>query len=315
MNLKEIQTPVDELLEETSAILTGMVKSNISVIDNISGLAPVSRGKKIRSTLMFLLAGMVQPPSQLKELPKIAAAIEMFHLSSLVHDDVVDNSKYRRGKETLHNNLGNNMSVLWGDYLFITAFNALNGLDKKGLMNIILEAAHQMVEGQIIELANTFNFKIAEGVYYEIINKKTSSLFSAVTQIVADLNDESTQNRELFKQFGLDFGTIFQISDDMLDIFSDTSGKDRFSDLKEGKITLPFFMLQKGCQKDIETHYSEKDPAKLLALFEECHTKELCMEVIHRFYQNAMTFINRFPKSLYQHAMIQLLDFIKYRDY
>lgn len=315
MNLKEIQTPVYELLEETTRILSKNVKCNIEVIDHIGDLAPVTKGKKIRSTLMFLLAGMVDAKILQQDLPEIAASLEMFHLSSLIHDDVVDNSKYRRGKETLQHNLGNSMTVLWGDYLFITAFRALNHLKRHFLMDIILDTAHEMVEGQIIELSNTFNFNIEEAVYYDVITKKTSSLFSAVTQIVAMMHTEDQQQQARFKQFGLDFGTIFQISDDMLDIFSDKSGKDRFSDLKEGKITLPFFMLQKACKKDLSAHYAEKDQNKLLALFDECHTKEMCMKVIYEYYQNAMVFINQFPDSHYKESMIHLLDFIKYRDY
>ncbi len=315
MNLKDIQQPIADLLEETSQILEERVKSDISVINEITDLAPVSRGKKIRSTLQFLLAGMTDSLLPEYQHPQIAASIEMFHLSSLIHDDVVDNSKFRRGKETLHNNLGNNMTFLWGDYLFISSFSALNRIGKKILMDIILKAARMMIEGQIIELANTFNFNMEEAIYYDIINKKTSSLFAAVTQISAALNGESEENQERYFQFGLDFGTIFQVSDDMLDIFSDTSGKDRFSDLKEGKITLPFILLGKECRKDLEKHFENKDPEKLLSLFEECGTKALCLEAIEEYYQRALGFLEPFPDSVFKESMLSLLEFIRYRDY
>jgi len=315
MNLKEIQQPIAHLLEETSNILVNRVRSDVSVIDDITRLAPVARGKKIRSTLQFLLAGMTNTLDPMLKHPEIAASIETFHLSSLIHDDVVDNSKYRRGKKTLQSNLGNNMTVLWGDFLFISAFNALNRLGKKFLMDIILEAARQMIEGQIIELANTFNFKIEETVYYDIINKKTSSLFAAVTHIAAALNGESEEVQQKYYQFGIDFGTIFQVSDDMLDIFSETSGKDRFSDLKEGKITLPFIILQRECNKEIEKHFEDKDPAKLLALFDQCNTKQLCVDAIAQCYNRALDFVKPFPDSIYKESLVNLLDFIRYRNY
>lgn len=314
-NLKEIQAPVTALLEETNNILVERVKSDVSIIDKITHLAPVSRGKKIRSTLMFLLAGLTDSLDPELEHPAISASIEMFHLSSLIHDDVVDNSKFRRGKETLNNHLGNHMTVLWGDYLFISAFTALNNIGKKFLMDIILRAARLMVEGQIIELANTFNYNLAEATYYDIINKKTSSLFSAVTHITAALIDTSEAEQEEFYQFGMDFGTIFQISDDMLDIFSDKSGKDRFSDLKEGKITLPFILLQRECNKDIQRQYDDNNPEELLAIFEECNIKALCLQAIESYYQRAMNFLSRFPSSVYKDSLVKLLDFIKYRDY
>jgi octaprenyl-diphosphate synthase len=314
-NLKEIQAPVTDLLEETGNILIERVKSDVMIIDKITNLAPVSRGKKIRSTLMFLLAGLNGTLRPELEHPAISASIEMFHLSSLVHDDVVDNSQFRRGKETLNNHLGNHMTVLWGDYLFISAFTALNRIGKKVLMDIILNAARLMVEGQIIELAKTFDYGLEEETYLDIINKKTSSLFAAVTHITAALKEESEAMAREYYQFGMDFGTIFQISDDMLDIFSDKSGKDRFSDLKEGKITLPFILLQRECHKDIAHHYNENDPEKLLAVFEECNTKALCMEAIDTYYKRAVAFVDRFPDSIYKESLLKLLDFIKYRDY
>ena len=120
MNLKEIQQPVEHLLKETDKLLRNRVKSNIPIINKINKIAPISKGKKIRSTLLFLLAGMNGSLSSYPQLPEIAASIEMFHLSSLIHDDIVDNSDLRRGEQTLHSNLGSNLSVLWGDF-FSTA--------------------------------------------------------------------------------------------------------------------------------------------------------------------------------------------------
>jgi octaprenyl-diphosphate synthase len=315
MNLKDIQQPVAHLLEETGKILIERVKSDVYIIDKIADLAPVSKGKKIRSTLLFLLAGLTGSLKPELDHPEIAASIEVFHLSSLIHDDVVDNSKYRRGKRTLQNDLGNNMTVLWGDYLFINAFADVNSIGKKFVMDIILDAVKLMIEGQIIELANTFNYNIKESTYYDIITKKTSSLFGCVTHLAAALNNEPEERQREFYQFGIDFGTIFQISDDMLDIFSDSSGKDRFRDLKEGKITLPFILLQRECNKNLEEHFSHQDPEKLLVLFEECGTKELCLQAVEKIYSKAITFLEPYPDSIYKESLIRLLDFIKYRDY
>ncbi len=313
MNLKEIQRPIEHLLNETDRLLKERVKSNIPLINTINEVAPISKGKKIRSTLLFLLAGMND--SLAPWLAEIAASIEMFHLSSLIHDDVVDNSELRRGEQTLHNNLGNNLSVMWGDFLFISAFNALNNMNKKYLMDITLDAARLMVEGQIIELGNVNNFTVDHDTYYDIITKKTSSLFAAVTQIAGAVNDESLEVQKKYYQFGLDFGIIFQVSDDMLDIFSEISGKDRFSDLKEGKITLPYILLLKECKKDIIPYLSEKDGEKLLDFFEEYNIKETTMKEIVEYHNRALDFLNDFPDSIYKESILNLLEFVKYRDY
>jgi octaprenyl-diphosphate synthase len=313
MNLKEIQKPVVHLLKETDRLLKERAKSSISIINKINKVAPISKGKKIRSTLLFLLAGMKGTPSPW--LPEIAASIEMFHLSSLIHDDIVDNSELRRGELTLHSNLGSNLSVMWGDFLFISAFKALNKMNKKFLLDITLEAARLMVEGQIIELDNVNNFNVAQNTYYDIINKKTSSLFAAVTHIAGAVNDESPQVQKKYYQFGLDFGIIFQVSDDMLDIFSEISGKDRFSDLKEGKITLPYILLLKKCQEDITPYLSGKNGEKLLDFFEEYNIKETTMKEMVEYHGRALDFLKDFPESIYKKSILNLLEFVKYRDY
>jgi octaprenyl-diphosphate synthase len=314
MDLKEIQKPVKHLLNETDNLLKERVKSNIPLINQITRIAPISKGKKIRSTLLFLLAGMNGTLSD--KLPKIAASIEMFHLSSLIHDDIVDNSTFRRGEQTLHHNLGNNLSVMWGDFLFISAFNALNNLGDKFLMDITLNAARLMVEGQIIEIGGAFNFAVTEEAYHDIIEKKTSSLFAAVTEIAAAVNNEPPGSRKKYYRFGLNVGTIFQVSDDMLDIFSSNTGKDRFGDLKEGKITLPYILLLKHCKdKNIITYLSEKNGIKLLDFFQECKIKELAMKTISSYHAEALDFLNNFPDSDYKESVLNLLEFIRYRDY
>jgi len=312
-HLKKIEQPVKSLIAETTRVIIEQIQSNVSAIDHINEIAPVSKGKKIRSTLLFLLTGAsgTMPPI----LAKTAASIEMFHLSSLIHDDIVDNTDLRRGELTLHMNLGNHMSVLWGDFLFITAFSLLNSLNQPILMDIILKAADQMVQGQIIELANAFNFKLQRQSYYDIIYKKTASLFAAVTQMAAALHGEPEEIQQQYYDFGIQFGTIFQVSDDMLDIFSEQSGKDRYSDLREGKITLPYILLLEHCNSDISQHLSQKDGDTLLPFFERCRIKEHAMEEIDHYYRQALDFLSVLPNSKYKESLLELLEFIKYRDY
>lgn len=313
MDLKEIQEPVKLLLKETNTILKEKAKSNIHLLNQMRDLTPIAKGKKIRSTLLFLLAGMNRVPPD--GLAKIASSVEMFHLSSLIHDDIMDNSRQRRGQDTLNTNMGNFRSVLWGDYLFIGAFTALQNLGKPFLLDIVLKAARLMVEGQILEVQNAYCFDTTFETYYDIIMRKTASLFAAVSQIVTALGGESQQRMEDFYRFGLDFGIIFQISDDMLDIFSAKTGKDRFRDLEEGKITLPFILLIEKSNTDIREDYMKGNRRKLLEMFEKYHIKERCMEKISDYHRRCVDFLNDFPASIYRDSLFTLLDFIKYRDY
>lgn len=318
MNLEEIQKPVVRLLAETNSILKEKVKSDIRLLNMMINLTPITKGKKIRSTLFYLLAGLKSPmpgPAEAHELIEIASAIEMFHLSSLIHDDIMDNSEKRRGEKTLNTNIGNFRSVLWGDYLFINAFSTIHNIGKPFLLDTVLETAKIMVEGQIIEVENAYNFDIQLETYYDIINRKTSSLFAAVALLVTLLHGESQQQKDLFYQFGLNFGTIFQVSDDMLDIFSTHSGKDRFRDLEEGKLTLPFILLMNETNTDSRNAFSEGNREKLLELFEKHKIKEQCLEKIADYHGRCLDFLKSYPDSVYKKSLLGLLDFVKYRDY
>lgn len=312
MDLKDIQKPVNHLLEETNNHLINALNSDIGLIKEIIKSTPASKGKKIRSTLLFLLAGLSDYQNPV--LPQLAASVELLHLASLIHDDVVDNSEFRRGEKTLNSHFGNFLSVLWGDFLFINSLKSFNSADN-AYTGIMLNAAKSMIEGQILEVENTTNFKIKLNTYYNIIQKKTSSLFAAVAQIAAPINKSSHVSPMDFFQFGLDFGTIFQISDDMLDIFSNNSGKDRFRDLKEGKITLPVILLLKENHKDAIKNFSEEKADRLIELFQEHQIEKSAMDVIETFHKKGQTFLDNFNDCIYKEALVNLLTFIKYRDY
>lgn len=312
MNLKDIQKPIAHLLEETGEFLREDLKSDIELINMIGKSTPILKGKKIRSTLLFLLAGMNDTFTP--ELPRLAAAIEMLHLSSLIHDDVVDNSEFRRGERTLNSHFGNFLSVLWGDFLFIHSLDNFSS-SRKEFADIILRCAKAMIEGQLLEVENTENYDIALATYFEIIKKKTSALFAGVAEIASTLNGASRPLIQKFHDFGMDFGTLFQVSDDILDIFSDNSGKDRFRDLKEGKITLPIILLLKENQKDAVENFSEENKDQLLELIKKYKIEESSLEKVQEFQGRCVAFLDDFPDSVYKESLSNLLNFVLHRDY
>lgn len=312
MDLNEIQAPVKDLLEESNSFLEGELKDNLGLINRLREDTPITKGKKIRSTLLFLLAGTENCLS--RDLPKIAASLEMLHLSSLIHDDIVDHSKFRRGQKTLNFNFGNFLSVLWGDFLFITSLNIFSEINKE-FTNIALKCAKAMIEGQLIEAENTFNYQVEEKTYFDIITKKTSSLFGGIGEIASKLNGSPKGREKGFCDFALDFGTMFQISDDILDIFSDNSGKDRFRDLKEGKITLPIILLLKNNESQVVENFSEDNKDVLLNLLKEYKIKQFSMQQLERYYDNCVDFLKSFPDSVYKKSLLELLNFVIYRDY
>lgn len=313
MNLKDIQKPVKNMLRSTNTILSSAIKSNVSLIKDIQKIVPLTKGKKIRSILLFLLSGMNNNFSE--DLPVVASSVELFHLSSLIHDDILDNAELRRGEKTLNNNFGNLISVLGGDFLFIHSLNLMNRVENRKLMDILLLSTKIMVEGQLQEIENNFNCDISLTTYNKIIEKKTSSLFAAVSEMASVINGDDEKKREQFYRFGINFGNIFQIIDDILDIFSNSSGKEQFKDLIEGKTTLPYILLREQCGCDVKKYFSIEYREKLLQFFDEYKIKELSMKKVDEYYSECIRFIEMFPDSVYKESLLKLLDFIKYREY
>ncbi len=313
MNFDIIQEPVKELLDKTDKIIENSIHSSIDLIEEMNSFTPILKGKKIRSTLLFILAEMCNISTE--KLPDIAASIEIFHLSSLVHDDIIDNSDLRRGDKTLNAHFGNHVSVLGGDFLFINSLMIMEKMEEKKLLNVMLNAVRAMVEGQIIEAGNTFNYNTTEEIYTKIISRKTAALFGAVSQMVSVLRNDDLETNKKFYEFGLNFGAMFQISDDILDIFSDKSGKEQFNDLKEGKITLPYILLLKEIEEDKKIDFLTWDKNELIKVFEDKKIKEKSLEIINNYYEKCLFFLNEFEDSKCRTILLKILHFIKDREY
>lgn len=313
MEYRDIQKPVQKLLRQTEAIMGRHIHSRDPLIRKLYESTPVAKGKKIRSTFLFLLAGLNRIRSS--DLPRIAAAIEMFHLSSLVHDDVIDNSQWRRGDKTANSSFGSHLSILWGDYLFINSMNMINELDRNVVTDTLIPVSRQMIEGQIFEYENSFNYRLNQRSYVHIIRKKTASLFEGIARIVWRMQVKANGIEDDFADFGRNFGLMFQISDDLLDIFSGNSGKDHFRDLKEGKITLPYILFLKCQPFEVLRDLSDGQEERLLELFRQNRIDELSRKSIQRYHRNASRFLDRFSESPYKASIQSLLDFISCRDY
>jgi len=314
MNLIEIQQPIQDYLFATDQILKrGVSNKNSSLIKKINQFTPIFKGKKIRSTLLFLLSGLNCTLDE--DLPYVAASIEMLHLSSLIHDDVVDNSEFRRGEKTVNNQFGNFVSVLWGDFIFTSALDILVQSKKDFVIKNIIKIAKSMAEGQLLEAENTFNYELSEEIYNSIVEKKTSAIFAGISEIVSNLDLENTEAGPDFLKFGMNFGFMFQLMDDLLDLFSENSGKDRFRDLKEGKITYPLILLLKSNNSKILKSFSDKNQQPLLNLLEELKIQEQVLEKISEYSTECLEFLSSFSDSVYKESLIKLLRFVKNRDY
>lgn len=313
MDYREIREPVLPLLRSTDAILARRINSPVGLISELGRCTPVAKGKKIRAAFFFLLARL--GGAREEGLSTLGAAIEMLHLSSLVHDDIVDHSSRRRGQKTPNRHFGDTLSVLWGDFLFITSIRMLTRARHGAAVNVLAEVSRQMIEGQILEFENNFNYAIGAREYYEIIRLKTASLFAGIGDLAAQLPGADAGRADEFRRFGRDFGMIFQVSDDLLDLFSKRSGKGRFQDLKEGKVTLPYILLLQDGGRRLIRDFARSGPAPLLERCRDLKVRERSLAVIDRYHRRCVRFLDTFPASDYRASLAGLLDFIRRREY
>jgi len=208
-------------------------------IDQIIRYQLESTGKMMRPRLVFLTASLAQhDPAVVRD---VAVAVELIHIASLVHDDIIDRAMLRRGRESLNHRFGNHASVLTGDYFFATAFHLINRHGRQDIMENITETIRIMCAGEIQQLSMTFNVNVTEEEYYQKTYGKTACLFSSACKVGALASQLPEEVVCALESYGLNLGYAYQIIDDVLDFVSDSSllGKPAASDLLEGNLTLP----------------------------------------------------------------------------
>jgi len=207
------------------------------------------RGKRIRPALLLMVAKLLRPdisPDQVK----IAAVIELIHTATLVHDDILDDARLRRGVETIHRRWGERAGVLLGDFLYSRAFSL--STEVPGMASILSATTHIICEGELLQIGNRYRPDIGEDVYLEIIRKKTASLHAIACYLGGVLSGINSQKVARLHDFGTNLGMAFQIIDDCLDYSGDEAvvGKSLGTDLRQGKVTLPLIYLLESLEKD-----------------------------------------------------------------
>ena len=234
-----------EDLESINTLILEKLDSEVPLIYEIASHLILSGGKRLRPLLTAACFHLT--PNDLEKSLKhigLAAAVEFIHAATLLHDDVVDESKKRRGNLTANEVWGNKTSVLVGDFLFSRAFQLMTKFGNLEVLKILSDTSVIISEGEVLELSNDNNLEINENIYFEVINGKTASLFSAACQVGGISAGGKTSEISALKSFGTNFGMAFQLIDDAIDYTSSKNkmGKNTGDDFKEGKITLPIIL-------------------------------------------------------------------------
>jgi geranylgeranyl pyrophosphate synthase len=315
-DLEQDLVKVEEELQRVVAERAGSLRSAAEVLF-------CSGGKRLRPALVLLVAklfGPVQPG-----VLRIAAAVEMIHGASLIHDDVIDNTTVRRGAPTMNAQRGNHFSVLLGDFLLCQALLAVSELNRVDLLQVISQGVADMTEGQILEAQLQGDVSASEESYLKVIDGKTSSLMAAGCKLAALYSDAEPSQVRAAEDFGRYIGFAFQIIDDILDIWGDPTvlGKPVGSDLHEKKYTLPFLISYSASgEEEKETieglltngSYPGQHLNQIVQWMERHQGRTLASQKATEYSTSARRALEQLPAGKSRDDLAQLVDFLMERQ-
>ena len=238
-----------EFLLEVKAKMANITTSENYEINDINQYVLKNSGKFIRSKIIYLYGSEIGVTKH--KLIELASAAELIHLSTLIHDDIIDEADLRRDMPTVVKKWGKKKAILYGDFLYTKTFQGLNSFDNTAIADVLINCAEALIEGEFNQLKIKDNCTFSMQDYFDVIEKKTAVLFSGVLKCLGIEAKLSEQEIIELEHLGLAFGRAFQINDDLSD-FEDSkiTGKAEFKDLSEGKLTLPMIFLLESLEED-----------------------------------------------------------------
>jgi octaprenyl-diphosphate synthase len=323
----------------TAAEIFDLVRSDLALVESEIGLESIASvdvvtyigeylqsggGKRLRPILV-LLCGKLFGDSN-PSLVRMASVVEMIHTATLVHDDVIDMAKTRRGRPSINVVWGNHTSVLAGDWLYMQAFELALRERSFPILELLINLTQMMVEGELLQLERIGKIGVTEADYMELVDRKTASLFSACARLGAICAgaDETAEVR--LGEYAWNLGIAFQLIDDVLDFTSREKilGKPVGNDLREGKVTLPLIYALESAEPEerrlVETvladgNYDQVPFGKILHLLHRHGGTERAQERAQAFTEKARRIIGEFSESPYQRALLAVTDLVTDRDH
>ncbi len=321
--VKSLSNLLKSSLKRVEREISKNIKDEEKLITLTAGHLIKAKGKKIRPLLTLIVSKMLNYKGNADVT--LAVCIEFIHNATLLHDDVIDTGKIRRGKLSANQIWGNKVSVLVGDYLLSRAFKLMVKNKSLKLLEILSQTSLILARGQIQDVGNNQNVNLTEKKYLSIIDAKTAELFRISCFLPTIITDQDKRTQKIFNDFGFNFGMAFQLSDDVLDYFGDSSkmGKSVGKDFFEGKVTYPvihcFKKSDKKSKKIIAKLFfkrkrSKKDLALILDLMKKTNTYKSSIEFVGKYAEKAKTKINKFEGNKYKVYLDDLVDHLIIRD-
>ena len=320
VDVKEIITLVQGDMTSVNDTILRQLNSDVALINQLGAYIIQAGGKRLRPVAL-LLAAKASNPERTEINPQqtlLAAIVEFIHTATLLHDDVVDESELRRGRETANELFGNAASVLVGDYLYSRAFQMMVEVGSMRVMEILSRTTNQIAEGEVMQLINCGSADTTEAQYMETIQSKTAILFEAATQLGAVITKQSRPVEDALAAYGLHLGTAFQLMDDIMDYTADAEamGKNVGDDLAEGKPTLPLINAieraspeDRAVLTDAITNANRDNLTAVLRIIESTGSLAYTARKAHEQAQLAQQALDVLPDSEYKSALFKLAAF------
>ena len=242
-DLLRLFDPIREDLEKVEGAYAEHLQSRVDLIPRIGRYIQSSGGKRVRPAVLLMaarLCGYVGDKAVLH-----AAVVEFIHTATLVHDDIIDDAKVRRGRTAVHSQWGNDVTVLLGDFLYIKSMSLALSQNSLDIVRLLCDVTLRMIEGELYQLTKNGDIDITEDEHFDIIRRKTAYLFAGCAEIGGRLGTATPEQWRALSEYGFNLGIAFQLMDDLLDFTGDADalGKPVGGDLREGKVTLPIIRL------------------------------------------------------------------------
>jgi octaprenyl-diphosphate synthase len=312
--------PVAEDLGRVDALIRSRLGSDVPLVGQVAEYIVASGGKRLRPALVLLACGAAgyRPAAGRDSHLQLAAVVEFIHTATLLHDDVVDESRLRRGKPTANAAFGNAASVLVGDFLYSRAFQMMVETDDMRVMQVLADATNTIAGGEVLQLMGSHDPEVDEERYLEVIRRKTAKLFEAAARLGGVLARSPAAVEAGLADYGMHVGTAFQLIDDVLDYSGDAStiGKSLGDDLAEGKPTLPLIhAMRAGSRAQAELirkaiqDGGRDDFAAVLAVMRECGALDYARAAAEREADLARRALDPLPGSEFKDCLLELASF------
>lgn len=321
LTLADLFAPIDDDMKAVDAVIRKRLSSDIVLIRTIGDYIIGGGGKRMRPAVLLMVANALGYQGSVHHL--LAAVVEFIHTSTLLHDDVVDESDLRRGRSTANAIFGNAASVLVGDYLYSRSFEMMVDADSMRVMQVFSKATTVIAEGEVLQLLNVHDPDVSLERYMQVVRYKTAKLFEAAAQVGAIVAGANPEHEQAAAAYGRHIGTAFQLIDDVLDYSgeADALGKNVGDDLREGKPTMPLIRAmevgpantQQLIRSAIET--GEGDFAAVAKAIQATDALTFTRQAAAQEARLASEAIASFPASPLKKTLSDLCEFAIMRDH